>query len=240
MTMDDSATDEQTQQQSRTVWGLVKRLLLACFSTLVQAALIFIPAWRLDWPMAWVTVAVYGISAIGIVFFLKPELVSERAKIKPDAKTWDRILANFLQVLFLALPVVGGLDMRLGWTDYVPVAGQIAGIILFALGFFLVGWATVSNRFFSNVVRIQFDRGHTVVSDGPYQFVRHPGYVGMLLYLVAIPLALNSLWALVPGGLGVILTIVRTALEDKTLREELEGYADYVQRTRYRLIPGIW
>jgi protein-S-isoprenylcysteine O-methyltransferase Ste14 len=104
----------------------------------------------------------------------------------------------------------------------------------------LSSWAVVSNKFFSDVIRIQTDRGHTVISDGPYRFMRHPGYVGMILYSLAAPFLLDSPWALIPGGLTVLLVIVRTVVEDRTLLEQLDGYQEYAGRVRYRLLPGVW
>jgi protein-S-isoprenylcysteine O-methyltransferase Ste14 len=98
----------------------------------------------------------------------------------------------------------------------------------------------VTNRFFSSVVRIQKDRGHAVVDSGPYEFIRHPGYSGAILYYIALPLALGSFWGLIPAGLTVITTIIRTALEDRMLQNELEGYIGYAKRVRYRLLPGLW
>jgi protein-S-isoprenylcysteine O-methyltransferase Ste14 len=101
-------------------------------------------------------------------------------------------------------------------------------------------WAVISNKFFSDVIRIQVDRGHTVVSHGPYQHVRHPGYIGMISYALATPFLLDSPWALIPGGVTVSLIIVRTVVEDRTLLAELDGYQDYAARVRYRLLPGVW
>jgi protein-S-isoprenylcysteine O-methyltransferase Ste14 len=98
----------------------------------------------------------------------------------------------------------------------------------------------VANTFFSTTYRLQEDRGHAVASSGPYRVVRHPGYVGTIAFELATPIMLGSLWALMLGGLGALLIVVRTALEDRTLQEELPGYAEYTQRTRYRLLPKVW
>lgn len=117
---------------------------------------------------------------------------------------------------------------------------QITGAVVFALGYALFSWAMISNAFFASVVRIQDDRGHTVCTTGPYQFVRHPGYSGAVLQSIAVPLMLGSLWSLVPAGFGVALLILRTAFEDRTLLEELDGYEEYIQRVRYRLLLGVW
>jgi protein-S-isoprenylcysteine O-methyltransferase Ste14 len=140
----------------------------------------------------------------------------------------------------LGVLLVAGLDERLGWSPEISLGVQVGGLAVVALGCLLSGWAMLVNRFFSAVVRIQSDRGHSVVSTGPYRLVRHPAYVGgMVVYLATGP-ALVSLWALVPGLLVTILLAVRTALEDRTLRGELPGYEEYASRVRYRLIPGIW
>jgi protein-S-isoprenylcysteine O-methyltransferase Ste14 len=104
----------------------------------------------------------------------------------------------------------------------------------------LLTWSMAANAFFAQTVRIQEDRGHTVATGGPYRYVRHPGYVGGILFQVATPLILGSVWALIPAGLTVCLTIIRTALEDRTLLEELDGYKEYAGRVRYRLLPGVW
>ena len=112
---------------------------------------------------------------------------------------------------------------------------QIGAMLIVIAGYALVVWATGTNAFFSQVVRIQTERGHTVVSSGPYRYVRHPAYVGMILVVLGAPIMLGSWWALIPGVISAVLVIVRTALEDKTLQAELPGYADYAQRTRYRL-----
>jgi protein-S-isoprenylcysteine O-methyltransferase Ste14 len=108
------------------------------------------------------------------------------------------------------------------------------------LGFLVTDWAVVSNKFFSGVVRIQKDRGHTVVTTGPYRYVRHPGYVGAILTNIATPVILGSLWALIPAGLVVCITIIRTLFEDRILQEELDGYQSYAKQVRYRLLPNIW
>jgi protein-S-isoprenylcysteine O-methyltransferase Ste14 len=108
------------------------------------------------------------------------------------------------------------------------------------MGSLLSTWAAGVNRFYSRFVRIQTERGHAVISDGPYRYLRHPGYLGQILFSLASALALGSLWALIPGSLFALLLVVRTGLEDRTLLEELEGYRDYRQRVRHRLIPYLW
>jgi len=136
---------------------------------------------------------------------------------------------------------VGGLDERFGWSPPLDSAIHITALISYALGQGLFSWAMASNKFFSSVVRIQMDRNQTVATGGPYRYVRHPGNVGYITsFFLATPVALGSSWALIPGGIGTLLLIIRTALEDRTLLEELDGYKEYAQQVRYRLLPGIW
>ncbi|HEY73492.1 MAG: isoprenylcysteine carboxylmethyltransferase family protein [Chloroflexi bacterium] len=224
------------------MWNTVKRSLLGGVSALVQAVVLFGAAGCLDWAMGWAFIGVYAIGGMSIAAFIEPELIAERARIKTDAKTWDTMLMGGTKLLNLAMPLVAGLDVRLGWTQPVsrPTAANLAGLILAALGYGLSSWAVISNKFFSDVIRIQMDRGHTVVSGGPYRFVRHPGYVGIVLYSLTTPFLLDSPWALIPGGLTVLLIIVRTVVEDRTLLAELDGYREYAARVRYRLLPGVW
>jgi protein-S-isoprenylcysteine O-methyltransferase Ste14 len=132
------------------------------------------------------------------------------------------------------------LDFRFEWSPPLPLAVHVVSLAVILLGYAFSTWAMIANRFFSGTVRIQTERGHTTVTDGPYRIVRHPGYAGAVIAYLVTPFALGTLWALVPTGLTVILYVVRTALEDRTLQEELPGYAEYAKKTRFRLVPGIW
>jgi protein-S-isoprenylcysteine O-methyltransferase Ste14 len=143
-------------------------------------------------------------------------------------------------IVAIVMLIIAGLDKRFEWSPNLPLLLHITAFVITALGYSLGTWATSVNRFFSAVVRIQRDRGHTVVSSGPYRLIRHPGYAGAVVTSLATPLLLGSLWALIPAVLAVCLIIIRTALEDRTLQEELEGYHDYAERVRYRLLPGVW
>ena len=139
----------------------------------------------------------------------------------------------------LSLPIIAGLDVRYEWA-VLPEALIGVGVLIFLPGFFLIEWALFTNSHFETTVRIQADRNHRVVTGGPYRLVRHPGYVGASVMYLAAPLILGTSWAFAPAGLMIILFIIRTALEDRTLREELEGYQEYAGRTMYRLVPGVW
>ena len=147
---------------------------------------------------------------------------------------------SLLGLTQLARYIIAGLDQRWSWTGDLPLVAQLAALALCILGYALVVWATASNAFFSQIVRIQAERGQTVASGGPYHFVRHPAYIGAILYELASPVLLASGWALVVSVFSTILLVVRTALEDRTLQAQLAGYADYARRVRQRLIPGIW
>ena len=136
--------------------------------------------------------------------------------------------------------IVAGLDERFGWSPQISVTLRLVALAIMVLGYIVSTWAMAVNRYYSAVVRIQKDRGQTVVSDGPYRLVRHPSYATGIVASLMIPILLGSLWALIPCGLGVLLTIIRTALEDRTLLEELDGYKEYAARVRYRLLPGVW
>jgi protein-S-isoprenylcysteine O-methyltransferase Ste14 len=140
----------------------------------------------------------------------------------------------------LILLVVAGLNERFGWLPAIPPSVQWFGVGLMIVGSIIGSWAMLENRFFSGVVRIQTERGHAVVKTGPYRFVRHPGYAGALVYYVGAPLGLGSFWALLPALFIVGVMIVRTALEDRTLQQELPGYTEYTKQTRYRLLPRVW
>ena len=196
--------------------------------------------------MAWVYVtliiAIAGVNLV-IMFRISPGLLVERSQFLKGkgVKRWDKVLAPLMAIYGpLSLWVVAGLDRRFGWTAEIPLTVQVAALAIIAIGYVLITWAVAVNRFFSSVVRIQRDRGHRVITTGPYRWVRHPGYTGGGIAFLATPLALGSLWAFIPAGLTIMLLIVRTVFEDRTLQAELVGYQDYMQQTRYRLIPGFW
>jgi protein-S-isoprenylcysteine O-methyltransferase Ste14 len=222
--------------------GIRKRLTQIGALLLVYALLLFIPAGRLDWTWAWVLLGLYlaliAVNAV-VLFRINPETIARRAEAEGQ-KGWDRVVGGLWAVAGLAGLVVAGLDVRFGWTAPLPLGLHLAGAAGYTLGFALFSWAMASNAFFSTVVRVQAERGHRVCTTGPYRLVRHPGYVGAILQSLVAPLLLGSLWAFIPGLLAAGLMVVRTALEDRTLRAELDGYAAYARSVRFRLIPGVW
>jgi len=224
--------------------GILKRITQIFIQLLILAAILFLASGRLDWRMAWVYLGIYVIAITVTAFLLfrkNPELIAERAEIKAGTKAWDKVLgALYIIMASLLLLLVCGLDMRFGWSPRIPAMLKLMALVIGVLGFSFATWAMVTNAFFSGTVRIQKERGHTVVSDGPYRFVRHPGYAGWTIFNIATPIMLGSWWSLAVTGLATLILIIRTALEDKTLRNELDGYTAYAERVRYRLIPGIW
>ena len=233
--------DQQTvQTMAPSQWlGLISIYLLIPFMLLVCGG-------HLGWWQAWVYAFLFVVAAIGGRIWAErqhPGLLAERVNFEKaqEAKPWDKVLAPLMVVsLYFPPVIVAGLDHRFGWSPVFPTWLTLLGFILIAWGYAFAVWALVENRFFSSVVRIQTDRGHLVCDTGPYQIVRHPGYAGNILPLPGMVLALGSAWALVPAMVALIITVVRTALEDRTLHEELPGYREYGQRVRYRLIPGIY
>lgn len=219
---------------------VLKRMRQVVVQMLVIAVTMFASAGRLDWVWAWAYLgAGLGILALNLLI-LPRELMAERGQPRENVKDWDRVLASLTLLPILGLLIVAGLDERFDWSPQLSVAFHLVSLIFFLLGQGLFSWAMASNKFFSTLVRIQEERGHLVATGGPYCYVRHPGYMGMIVTLLATGLVLGSLWSLIPSGLAALLLIVRTVLEDRTLREELAGYADYAARVRYRLLPGVW
>lgn len=225
------------------------------FSVRVVAAMlffiVFIPflplllSWRWHWWEAWVYA---GVSIGGFVVSRAlaarrhPDLLAERARFlqHEDAKTWDKALAPLVGLGGGAIPLVVGLDGLFGWSSPFTTPLKILALVMILAGYSLGTYALIENRFFSGMVRIQTERGHQVVSSGPYRWIRHPGYVGALLTYWFTPLFLDSLWAFIPVAFITIVLIIRTHWEDRTLQNELAGYREYALRVRYRLIPGVW
>jgi len=209
----------------------------------IMAVALFWSAGKINWWPAWASIVIMlvWIMATAIVLLrFNPGLLAERLGPRKGSKPWDTAILSILGLAQLARYILAGLDQRYSWTSGFPIIAQIAALIVCALGYALVVWATASNAFFSQVVRIQPERGHTVATGGPYHYVRHPGYVGAILYELAVSVLLASWWAFLPSVLGALLLVLRTALEDRTLQAELAGYSDYSHQVRHRLLPGIW
>jgi protein-S-isoprenylcysteine O-methyltransferase Ste14 len=155
-------------------------------------------------------------------------------------KGWDKFYFAATTPMYILALILSGLDARFGWTTNMSPVVYWGSVIVYLIGQAIFLWARYTNNYFSSVVRIQTDRGHTVCKEGPYRFVRHPGYVGGFLFTITIGLMLGSWWASIPQVIAALMLIWRTAREDKTLQAELLGYAQYATETRFRLVPGIW
>jgi protein-S-isoprenylcysteine O-methyltransferase Ste14 len=222
-----------------------RRLVVSVGWTLLIFVLcLFLPAGTLAWSKGWLFILVIVVASIPATLYLRrvnPEVVAARVNRHDGTKRWDFLLgAIFLLPTMLAIMIVAALDD--GRYHWFPVPWWVWGIgyVLLIIGMLGLTWAESVNKFFEPTVRIQTDRGHTVIDFGPYAIVRHPGYVSGFLVFIGMPLCLGSLWALIPAVLACLLLVVRTIWEDRTLREELAGYDEYAQRVRYRLIPGVW
>jgi len=195
-----------------------------------------------DWVMVWFltgALAVCMCANMAVLMALNREVVAERLLNKSPAKAWDNPVRVLMSVGSMAALIVAALGKRFGWPSF-PLWLQIGGFGLLVLGILILTWAMSVNKFFARVVRIQTERSHAPVMVGPYRFIRHPGYIGFSTMGAAILLILGSPWAFIPGLASFAVLMVRTAFEDKTLRAELDGYAAYAERVRYRLFPGLW
>jgi protein-S-isoprenylcysteine O-methyltransferase Ste14 len=221
-----------------------RRLVLYLLGTpLCFVLFLFLPAGTWAWLKGWLFLGVVLLTgALGAwcIGRLNPELYAARINPHRGTKPWDKILIGFALPAILAIFAVAALDD--GRFQWFPVPWWVSGVgyVLFLMGMGIVTWAEAVNKFFEPTVRLQTERGHKVIDTGPYAVVRHPGYVGGILFCVGAALCLGSVWALIPAGLASALLILRTRWEDQTLQAELAGYKEYTERVRYKLIPGAW
>jgi protein-S-isoprenylcysteine O-methyltransferase Ste14 len=212
-------------------------------SPVFVAFFLLLPAGTWLWVRGWVFVGVfYAAVALSSCYLRRanPDVLAARINRHRGTESWDRILLGCLVLLWLTIfPVAALDDERFQWFP-VPWWVVILGYVLLLVGLGIMTWAEAVNKFFEPTVRIQADREQTVIDTGPYAIVRHPGYVGGVLFFMGMPLSLGSLWALIPAVLVSLVLMLRTKWEDETLLEKLAGYREYTQRVRYRLIPGVW
>jgi protein-S-isoprenylcysteine O-methyltransferase Ste14 len=223
----------------KTVQLLIKSLIGTLFFLLI----LFISAGRINYWQGWLYGTICIISVLLNSFALKNkhELAAERSEVKSGTKSWDKKILGLSAVTLIIIYIVAGLDSgRFQWSPRFHCGINAIGVILILLGEVIFLTAQQQNKFFSSVMRIQTDRGHTVCDTGIYKIIRHPAYFGNIITALGIPLILGSLWGFIPSVVSILLIIVRTSLEDKTLINELDGYSDYTSKTRYRLLPYIW
>jgi len=223
----------------------IKVLVGTFLGPFIQGVILFVSAGRINMPRAWCYLVVSLVGMFGgimVVGKVNPELLNHRGqwKKKKGTKPWDKFLMPAFGIMgFYVLVVIIGLDARFQWS-YLGIDFAIAGIVLFIIGSISINWAMMVNTYFETTVRIQKDRDQKVVTTGPYKIVRHPGYVGAILWAVSTPLIIGSLVGLVPAAIAVFVLVIRTWLEDKTLHSELNGYAEYAESVKYRLLPRVW
>jgi protein-S-isoprenylcysteine O-methyltransferase Ste14 len=236
-----TAANDQDQPRQ----GINKRRLVVLLLALPLyfAVFLFLPAGTWAWTKGWLFIGVLLGTVPVVALYLwrvNPEVVIARSTFHKGSKRWDKILLGFFfSAVYAIVPLAALDDGRFHWF---PLPWWVCGVgyALFLAGMGIVTWAEAVNKFFEVTVRIQTERGQTVIDTGPYAMVRHPGYVGGILFCLGIALCLGSVWALLPAGLASALLILRTRWEDQTLQAELAGYKEYTQRVRHRLIPGVW
>ncbi len=223
-----------------------RRIIVIYLSMVFNAVLFFAAAGRIDLPRAWAYIIVQALimTFIFILMLVRfPEMakvVNARGEVKMP-KLWDKLFAIFYALAtMLLMPIIAGLDVgRFGWSE-LNLWWMGLGFFLFFFAMFISEWALFENRFFETGVRIQKERGQKVISTGPYAIVRHPGYIAFILLYFSSPLIIGSFYTLFVSLFTALLLVIRTALEDATLQKELEGYVEYMKKTRYRLIPFVW
>lgn len=205
---------------------------------------LFLPAGTLNWPLGWVQWGAYMLITVAQMVILMPRspgLLAERSKVQKGAKGSDIIVLSLASgFLPIVAWIVAGLDFRNGWTPPTSPLVPLTGLIAWLIGYSITIWSMVANPFFSPVVRIQSERGQQVVASGPYAWVRHPGYLGAIIFQLATPFMLNSWPSMIPCLLAVVFYGVRIVLEERTLRDGLPGYTEYTTKVRSRLLPGVW
>jgi protein-S-isoprenylcysteine O-methyltransferase Ste14 len=232
---------EKRSVSQKTIPKVIIGLTVAAL-VVVFAGFVFMNASRLGWTLGWIYVGIVAATLainLACLGLWNPELIRRRMRVSKFSKTWDKVWAVLFGVAMIAIYVVAVMEAR-DRVSSAPGAAWLLGLAIFVPGWALAIWSMVVNPFFEKTVRIQTEHGHRVIDTGPYVYMRHPGYVGFAGWMLSTPLLLASIWAFVPALISVVLLVIRTALEDRTLHEELPGYAEYAARVRFRLIPGVW
>ncbi|MBI9048976.1 MAG: isoprenylcysteine carboxylmethyltransferase family protein [Anaerolineaceae bacterium] len=239
----------QTGQQANpqkpefTIWKIIPGIII---SILMPTLCLIMISGNWNWWEGWTLILVTSLITVAGRYILirkHPGLANERAnyKEKEGTQEWDKKLMPLIAIYGpIAVWAVAGLDKRFSLSTVLPPEIEIAAFLIITIAYLFSTWAMLENQFFAAIVRIQHDRDHKVIDSGPYAIVRHPGYAGSFIASLFIPLALSTFWVYIPVLLANLIVFVRTAKEDQFLQAELPGYADYTQKTRYRLIPGIW
>jgi len=221
----------------------IRILVTGLISAAIFSTILFIAAGRIAYMQGWLFLSTNIVTTL-IHFLAFPknnDLLEERSTVKEGAKSWDKLLLGISAIIYFITIVVAGLDSgRFHWSPYCNVWVNAVGVLLAIAGQLIFLTALRENRFFSSIVRIQKEKGHTVCDTGIYRIIRHPGYSGMTLSLAGVPFITGSVWSAIPTSVAIIILFVRTVLEDNTLKNELDGYIEYTRKTRFKLIPFIW
>jgi len=223
--------------------GKIKLLFKGLITNLIFTTILFVCAGRIDYTQGWIFLSGNVLTTFMNFFTIRnnSELINERSNLGEGIKSWDKLILGLSAMFYLMIVVISGLDSgRFMWTPDFNWVVSVSGVVIMVIGQILFLSARSQNAFFSSVVRIQKERGHTVCDTGLYSVVRHPGYLGMIISLIGVPLITTSTWSSIPTLIAVILLLIRTSLEDKTLQNELDGYGEYSRKTRYKLIPLVW
>lgn len=235
--------DERNDRELR--GSVIKQIIVSSLMLLVQVTIFLISAGQMNVPRAWAffgVTFVYLLVSIVALYRFNPELLIQRLKVRRGgSKLWDEVLMRAINLTVMCVvPAIAGLDVgRFHWSN-LGIHYAVVGFVLYVFSSVLVNWAMIVNPHFEPTVRIQKDRGHRVITTGPYKIVRHPGYLSGILWTLSIPLIIGSLFSFIPVGIYILLTMIRTLLEDRTLHKELDGYSEYAKGVKYRLFPGIW
>ncbi len=223
----------------------LQNLVFMIFIVILMPFIPLILSGKSTWWQAWVY-AVFQILAFVVSRVLaerkNPGIVKERSNYlnQKGTKSWDKVLSPLTAFGFILVAITAGLDSRFHWSKAFGLSINLIALLLLIASIVFSSWALIVNSFFSGVVRIQKERGHHVISEGPYRIVRHPGYAGAGISYFATPFLLDSRWAIIPAVIIFAILVIRTSLEDATLQKELKGYREYTRKVRYRLFPGIW
>jgi protein-S-isoprenylcysteine O-methyltransferase Ste14 len=221
----------------------VKFLIKGFVTNLVFTTILFISAGRVDYTQGWIFLSTNILSTLMsyLSIYQNTDLIKERSNPGEGIKSWDKLLLGLSALFYVIIIASAGFDSgRFNPAFAFNWKISISGVILTLAGQILFLTARSQNKFFSSVVRIQKERGHIVCDSGLYKIIRHPGYLGMIISLSGIPLMTTSVWSLIPTLVSVVFLVIRTALEDKTLMNELDGYDSYAGKTPYKLVPFIW
>ena len=223
----------------------IKQLLVAYIMLFIQIVIFYVSAGDIADARPWIFFGAsflhYSVS-IAVQYKFNPELLAQRLKRKREgSKLWDEIMMRVSNLtVLIPIPAIAGFDVgRFHWSN-LDVHFVVLGLVLFIFSTVLLNWAMIVNPYFEPTVRIQKDRDHKVITSGPYKIVRHPGYLAGILFTFSIPLIIGSVFTFIPVGIYALLMIIRTLLEDRTLHKELNGYSEYAEKVRYRLLPWLW